>query len=303
MHELQCGIWQWDMQCHAAPDSKATLTHKLTFQFVVFPFTLAFTEPCESPDCENSSNCVQKAHNKILLFLRGQRSDDEQMHYVHGSLTGWMTDHCKPGFGKNISKDVCTECCITCPPGRFSTEYKTACTLCPHGSYNEKYGQTACKSCPKQHTTNRKGAKTASDCYRTLQIWIVFLIIPAGVILIMLASWLLSQPGCRRRLAARYVEADPELKAKVKTLASIATEAAIEAQRRKLRSPANNDTRHLPRHKCDYFHEESRGLLSNVTVTEASTHFSSDRSLNYAWPNEAQSSWEEGASHTTRGEE
>ncbi|XP_010209952.1 PREDICTED: zona pellucida-binding protein 2-like [Tinamus guttatus] len=113
IHDLQCGIQQWNVQCHAATDSIAALTHKLTFQFVVFPFALAFTEPCESSDCENSSNCVKKAYTKIQQYLRVQRSNDQQMHYIPGSLTSWMTDHCKPGFGKNVSGDVCIGCCAT----------------------------------------------------------------------------------------------------------------------------------------------------------------------------------------------
>ncbi|XP_062423954.1 zona pellucida-binding protein 1-like isoform X4 [Rhea pennata] len=306
IHGLQCEIQQWKMQCHAATNTIAMLTHKLIFQFVVFPFALAFTDPCESTDCESSSNCIKKAYTKIQRFLAVLNSQEynQQMHYIPGSLTSLKTDHCKPGFGKNTSNStVCTGCCITCPPGRFSAEYDTVCTLCPPGSYNEKYGQTACKSCPKQHTTDRKGAKTANHCHRTLQIWIVFFIIPTGVILVILTSWVIIQPCCRRRLAAQYIEAESELKNKLKTFASIATDAEIEAQRRKLRSPATYDRKHLPKKKGNFLQEESRGLLSSITVTEASTVFGSDHSPDYTWPNEAETSFEEGTSETTLGEE
>ncbi|XP_025964383.1 zona pellucida-binding protein 1-like isoform X2 [Dromaius novaehollandiae] len=297
IHDLQCGIQQWNMQCHAATDTIAMITHKLTFQFV---------DPCESSDCENSSSCIKKAYTKIHQFLRVLRSQDhnQQMHYIPGSLTGLKIDHCKPGFGKNISNStVCTECCIACPPGRISAEYNTVCTLCPPGSYNEKYGQTACKSCPKQHTTVRKGAKTASDCHRTLHIWIVFLVIPTGVIVVVLTSWVIIQLCCRRRLAVQYIEAEAELKTKLKTFANLATDAEIQAQRRKLRSPAKYDRKHLPKTKSGCLQEESRALLSNVTVTETSTPFGSDHFPDYTWPNKVETSFEEGISETTLGEE
>ncbi|XP_068787407.1 zona pellucida-binding protein 1-like isoform X8 [Struthio camelus] len=226
IHDLQCGIQQWNVQCHAATDTTAMLTRKLTFHFVV-----------------------------------------------------------------------------TCPPGRFSADYNTVCTLCAPGSYNEKYGQTACESCPKQHTSDRRGSKTASDCQRTLPIWIVFLIIPTGVILVLLISWVIIQPCCRRRLAAQYIEAESELKTKLKTFANIATVAEIRAQRRKLRSPAKYDRKHLRKNKCGCLQEESRGLLSNVTLTETSTPFGSDHSHNCTWPNEAETSFEEDRSENRWGEE
>ncbi|XP_062423955.1 zona pellucida-binding protein 1-like isoform X5 [Rhea pennata] len=252
IHGLQCEIQQWKMQCHAATNTIAMLTHKLIFQFVVFPFALAFTDPCESTDCESSSNCIKKAYTKIQRFLAVLNSQEynQQMHYIPGSLTSLKTDHCKPGFGKNTSNStVCTGCC------------------------------------------------------RTLQIWIVFFIIPTGVILVILTSWVIIQPCCRRRLAAQYIEAESELKNKLKTFASIATDAEIEAQRRKLRSPATYDRKHLPKKKGNFLQEESRGLLSSITVTEASTVFGSDHSPDYTWPNEAETSFEEGTSETTLGEE
>lgn len=33
IHNLQWGIQQWNVLCHAATDTLAMLTHKLTFQF------------------------------------------------------------------------------------------------------------------------------------------------------------------------------------------------------------------------------------------------------------------------------
>ncbi|XP_064362878.1 zona pellucida-binding protein 1-like isoform X4 [Dromaius novaehollandiae] len=229
IHDLQCGIQQWNMQCHAATDTIAMITHKLTFQFV---------DPCESSDCENSSSCIKKAYTKIHQFLRVLRSQDhnQQMHYIPGSLTGLKIDHCKPGFG-------------------------------------------------------------------TLHIWIVFLVIPTGVIVVVLTSWVIIQLCCRRRLAVQYIEAEAELKTKLKTFANLATDAEIQAQRRKLRSPAKYDRKHLPKTKSGCLQEESRALLSNVTVTETSTPFGSDHFPDYTWPNKVETSFEEGISETTLGEE
>ncbi|XP_067147178.1 uncharacterized protein [Apteryx mantelli] len=35
---------------------------EVRFMIYVFPFALAFTDPCESSDCENSFNCIKKVH-------------------------------------------------------------------------------------------------------------------------------------------------------------------------------------------------------------------------------------------------
>nr|XP_013813162.1 PREDICTED: uncharacterized protein LOC106496948 [Apteryx mantelli mantelli] len=258
---------------------------EVRFMIYVFPFALAFTDPCESSDCENSFNCIKK----VQLFISNMKIYFTVKIYLKEQTEALMENNCYDS--------------ITCPPGRFNAEYNTVCTFCPPGSYNEKYGQTACKSCPKQHTTDRKGAKTVSDCHRTLQIWIGFSIFSPGVILVVWASWVIIQPCCRKRLAAQYIEAESELKTKLKAFANIATDAEIQAQRRKLRSPAIYDRKHLPKNKGGCLQEESRGLLSNVTVTETSTPCGSDHSPDYTWPNEAETSFEEGASETTLGEE
>ncbi|XP_073185747.1 zona pellucida-binding protein 1-like [Lepidochelys kempii] len=193
IRDLQCEIRQWNSQCHAATDTMAMLTHKLTFQFVVFPFALAFAESCKSSKCENSTNYIKKAYTRIKQFFEVQNTESDhihQIHYISGSLTGKKVDHCKPGFGKNINNStLCPGCCVTCPPGRFSARYDTTCILCASGSYNKKYGQTACKNCPKTQTSDRRGAKTERECHGTLQIWIVFLISSLGTSLILVTSW------------------------------------------------------------------------------------------------------------------
>uniref|UniRef100_A0A8C3F010 Tyrosine-protein kinase ephrin type A/B receptor-like domain-containing protein n=1 Tax=Chrysemys picta bellii TaxID=8478 RepID=A0A8C3F010_CHRPI len=172
IRDLQCEIRQWNTQCHAATDTMAMLTHKLTFQFVVFPFALAFAESCKSSKCENSTNYIKKAYTKIKQFFEVQNSESDHIHqiyYISGSLTGKKVDHCKPGFGKNINNStLCPGCCVTCPPGRFSARYDTTCVLCASGSYNKKYGQTACKNCPKTQTSDRRGAKTERECHGKL---------------------------------------------------------------------------------------------------------------------------------------
>uniref|UniRef100_A0A8C8RI71 Ig-like domain-containing protein n=1 Tax=Pelusios castaneus TaxID=367368 RepID=A0A8C8RI71_9SAUR len=119
IRDLQCEIRQWNTQCHASTDTMAMLTHKLTFQFVVFPFALAFTEPCKSSECENSTNYIKKAYTKIKQFFEVQNTGSDhfhKIHYISGSLTGKKVDHCKPGFGKNINNStMCPGCCGECP--------------------------------------------------------------------------------------------------------------------------------------------------------------------------------------------
>uniref|UniRef100_A0A7M4F652 Zona-pellucida-binding protein 1/2 N-terminal domain-containing protein n=1 Tax=Crocodylus porosus TaxID=8502 RepID=A0A7M4F652_CROPO len=114
MRNLQCEIQQWNTQCHAATDTVAMLTHKLIFQFVVFPLTLAFADPCRSSECENF-NSIKKAYARIKQFFESQnivQHHSQQIHYISGSLSGIKMDHCKPGFGKNINNStMCPGCC------------------------------------------------------------------------------------------------------------------------------------------------------------------------------------------------
>ncbi|CAM5117475.1 unnamed protein product [Natator depressus] len=308
IRDLQCEIRQWNSQCHAATDTMAMLTHKLTFQFVVFPFALAFAEPCKSSKCENSTNYIKKAYTRIKQFFEVQNTESDhihQIHYISGSLTGKKVDHCKPGFGKNINNStLCPGCCVTCPPGRFSARYDTTCILCASGSYNKKYGQTACKNCPKTQTSDRRGAKTERECHGTLQIWIVFLISSLGTSLILLTSWVIIHKCCRRTLAARYIEeAESELKTRLKTFANIASDAEIEEQRSKLRNPDRYEKKNLPKYKVGFIEEESIGLLSNDGITETSTPVGSNPSPDRTWPSEVETSFEEGRSQGTLGGE
>ncbi|XP_043396278.1 zona pellucida-binding protein 1 isoform X2 [Chelonia mydas] len=283
IRDLQCEIRQWNSQCHAATDTMAILTHKLTFQFVVFPFALAFAEPCKSSKCENSTNYIKKAYTRIKQFFEVQNTESDhihQIHYISGSLT------------------------VTCPPGRFSARYDTTCVLCASGSYNKKYGQTACKNCPKTQTSDRRGAKTERECHGTLQIWIVFLISSLGTSLILLTSWVIIHKCCRRTLAARYIEeAESELKTRLKTFANIASDAEIEEQRSKLRNPDRYERKNLPKYKVGFIEEESIGLLSNDGITETSTPVGSNPSPDRTWPSEVETSFEEGRSQGTLGGE
>ncbi|XP_043396280.1 uncharacterized protein LOC119565343 isoform X4 [Chelonia mydas] len=284
------------------------VTTEIRFMVYVFPFALAFAEPCKSSKCENSTNYIKKAYTRIKQFFEVQNTESDhihQIHYISGSLTGKKVDHCKPGFGKNINNStLCPGCCVTCPPGRFSARYDTTCVLCASGSYNKKYGQTACKNCPKTQTSDRRGAKTERECHGTLQIWIVFLISSLGTSLILLTSWVIIHKCCRRTLAARYIEeAESELKTRLKTFANIASDAEIEEQRSKLRNPDRYERKNLPKYKVGFIEEESIGLLSNDGITETSTPVGSNPSPDRTWPSEVETSFEEGRSQGTLGGE
>ncbi|KAH1177492.1 hypothetical protein KIL84_011194 [Mauremys mutica] len=284
------------------------VTTEIRFMVYVFPFALAFAESCKSSKCENSTNYIKKAYTKIKQFFEVQNTESDhirQIHYISGSLTGKKVDHCKPGFGKNINNStLCPGCCVTCPPGRFSARYDTTCILCASGSYNKKYGQTACKNCPKAQTSDRRGAKTERECHGTLQIWIVFLISSLGTSLILVTAWAIIHKCCRRTLAARYIEeAESELKTRLKTFANIASDAEIEEQRSKLRNPDRYERKNLPKYKVGFIEEESIGLLSNDGITETSTPVGSNPSPDRTWPSEVETSFEEGRSQGTLEEE
>ncbi|XP_043364485.1 uncharacterized protein LOC119850904 isoform X4 [Dermochelys coriacea] len=284
------------------------VTTEIRFMVYVFPFALAFAEPCKSSKYENSTNYIKKAYTRIKQFFEVQNTESDhihQIHYISGSLTGKKVDHCKPGFGKNINNStLCPGCCVTCPPGRFSARYDTTCILCASGSYNKKYGQTACKNCPKTQTSDRRGAKTERECHGTLQIWIVFLISSLGTSLILVTSWGIIHKCCRRTLAARYIEeAESELKTRLKTFANIASDAEIEEQRSKLRNPDRYERKNLPKYKVGFIEEESIGLLSNDGITETSTPVGSNPSPDHTWPSEVETSFEEGRSQGTLGGE
>uniref|UniRef100_A0A8C0HJ45 Zona-pellucida-binding protein 1/2 N-terminal domain-containing protein n=1 Tax=Chelonoidis abingdonii TaxID=106734 RepID=A0A8C0HJ45_CHEAB len=106
IRDLQCEIRQWNTQCHAATDTMAMLTHKLTFQFVVSSFD------------SDSAPIEINAYTKIKQFFEVQNTESDhihQIHYISGSLTGKKVDHCKPGFGKNINNStLCPGCCGEC---------------------------------------------------------------------------------------------------------------------------------------------------------------------------------------------
>ncbi|KAJ7313672.1 hypothetical protein JRQ81_005268 [Phrynocephalus forsythii] len=169
---LDCELRQWSAQCHTSADALEKITHTLTFQFVVYPLLLTIEDLCRSSVCENSTNSMRKAYTEIKRFFEVPKTDSshhDNLSYVPGSLTGVKVDHCKPGFGKNINdlsnNTMCPGCCVTCPPGRFSAKSNAICTLCPAGSYNDKYGQVECENCPEAQSSDRRGAKTERECH------------------------------------------------------------------------------------------------------------------------------------------
>ncbi|XP_053116098.1 zona pellucida-binding protein 2-like isoform X2 [Hemicordylus capensis] len=277
VNNLGCEIQQWSTQCHSSTDSLEKITHRITFQFVVFPLVLTVADFCRSSQCENSTSNIKKAYARIKQFFDVQNTDSSpsnSLNYISGSLTGVKVDHCKPGFGKNVitinNNTMCPGCCVTCPPGRFSAKYDTTCTLCAAGSYNERYGQTACNNCPDGESSDEKGARIEGKCHRILSMWIVLLISSGATSLILVTIWLIITKCCRKTIAAQYIkEAESELKKRLQTFANIASDAEIQKQRSKL-SPIKVQRKDQSKYKVDFL-EESVGLLSNDEVTEPST--------------------------------
>ncbi|XP_053219400.1 uncharacterized protein LOC128400831 isoform X3 [Podarcis raffonei] len=273
VYNLGCEIKQWSTQCHASTDTLEKITHKLTFQFVVFPLALTTADLCRSSQCGNSTSNMKEAYTKISEFFEVENahsSHSDYSSYLHGTLNAVKVDHCKPGFGKIINalsnNTECPGCCVTCPPGRFSAEYGTICTLCPAGSYNEKYGQAACENCPKTQSSDGEGAKTGRSCHKILPMWMVFLISSAGTSLILVTIWVIISRCCKKTIAAQYIrEAESGLKRRLQAFANIASDAEVEEQRSKL-SPIK-----MHRNKVDFLEDESVGLLSNDEATEPPT--------------------------------
>ncbi|XP_039383779.1 uncharacterized protein LOC120399517 isoform X7 [Mauremys reevesii] len=228
-----------------------------------------------------------------------------EIYNIHGSDSGsYICNVIYVHNNKYVTTEIRFMVYVTCPPGRFSARYDTTCILCASGSYNKKYGQTACKNCPKTQTSDRRGAKTERECHGTLQIWIIFLISSLGTSLILVTAWAIIHKCCRRTLAARYIEeAESELKTRLKTFANIASDAEIEEQRSKLRNPDRYERKNLPKYKVGFIEEESIGLLSNDGITETSTPVGSNPSPDRTWPSEVETSFEEGRSQGTLEEE
>ncbi|XP_053116100.1 zona pellucida-binding protein 1-like isoform X3 [Hemicordylus capensis] len=118
VNNLGCEIQQWSTQCHSSTDSLEKITHRITFQFVVFPLVLTVADFCRSSQCENSTSNIKKAYARIKQFFDVQNTDSSpsnSLNYISGSLTGVKVDHCKPGFGKNVitinNNTMCPGCC------------------------------------------------------------------------------------------------------------------------------------------------------------------------------------------------
>ncbi|XP_025029310.1 zona pellucida-binding protein 1-like [Python bivittatus] len=277
IYNLGCEIKQWNTQCHAATDTLEKITHKFTFQFIVFPLVLGTADFCRRSQCEHSTSSIKKAYVKIKQFfevLNTESFPGDLLSYVPGTLAGVKVDHCKPGFGKNTStmsnNTICPGCCVTCPPGRFSAKYGTICTLCPAGSYNGKYGQVACENCPKKQSSDGKGAVTERKCHKILPMWTAFLISSTATSIFLVTIWIIIINCCKKTIAAQYIkEAESQLKRRLQAFANIASDTEIQEQRSKL-SPIKQQ-----RNKIGFLEEESMGLLSNDEITEPSTRGSS----------------------------
>ncbi|XP_060103722.1 uncharacterized protein LOC132577949 [Heteronotia binoei] len=297
---LECEIRQWQVECHAATDTMDKLTYKLTFQFAVFPLEMPVTDLCRSSPCDYSNSNIKKAYDKIRVLFEDHSADSshsDTLNYIPGSLTGVKIDHCKPGFGKNIStidnSTQCPGCCVTCPPGSFSAKYDTVCILCAAGSYNDKYGQAACENCPKAQSSYEKGAQTERKCHRILPMWLVFLISSTATSLLLVTIWAVITKCCKRTLAAQYIrEAESEVKKRLQTFANIASDAEIQEQRNKL-SPIKVQRKKQPKYNVDFADEESVGLLSNDDVTEPSTSAGVSPSPDVTGPSELETSFED----------
>ncbi|KAG8139650.1 hypothetical protein E2320_002411 [Naja naja] len=268
IYKLNCEIKQWNTQCHTATDTLKKITHKFTFQFIVFPLGLGTGDFCQNFHCEHSKSSIRKAYVKIKQFFEVLNTDSfpgDLLSYVPGTLSGVKIDHCKPGFGKNTStmnnNTVCPGCC-----GRYSAKYGTNCILCPAGSYNGKYGQVACENCPNHQSSDGKGAVTGKKCHKILPMWMAFLISSTATSIFLGTTWMIIINCCKKTIATQYIkEAESQVKRRLQAFANIASDTEIQEQRNKL-NPIKQQ-----RNKISFLEEESIGLLSSDEITEAFT--------------------------------
>lgn len=94
-------------------------------------------------------------------------------------------------------------------------------------------------------------------------------------------------------MAAQYIrEAESEVKKRLQSFASIASDAEIQEQRNKL-SPIKVQRKNQPKYKVDFVEEESVGLLSNDDMTEPSTSAGVSPSPDVTGPSELETSFED----------
>ncbi|XP_053116102.1 uncharacterized protein LOC128329260 isoform X5 [Hemicordylus capensis] len=242
------------------------LTTEINFMVYVYHMpekSINLLSEFTSESCEN--NIVASFEKYLLEKL------ESLVNNLGCEIQQWSTQcHSSTDSLEKITHRITFQFVVTCPPGRFSAKYDTTCTLCAAGSYNERYGQTACNNCPDGESSDEKGARIEGKCHRILSMWIVLLISSGATSLILVTIWLIITKCCRKTIAAQYIkEAESELKKRLQTFANIASDAEIQKQRSKL-SPIKVQRKDQSKYKVDFL-EESVGLLSNDEVTEPST--------------------------------
>lgn len=62
---------------------------------------------------------------------------------------------------------------VDCPMGTYSVSGR--CLLCEKGTYQDEKGQTVCKSCPTETTTEFVGSQDVSYCTGLFYLTITFI--------------------------------------------------------------------------------------------------------------------------------
>ena len=57
---------------------------------------------------------------------------------------------------------------VLCTPGSFHNVTENTCQYCPLSQYQDEFGQTSCKACPKGKFTRRRETTSIDECLSKL---------------------------------------------------------------------------------------------------------------------------------------
>lgn len=113
---------------------------------------------------------VQKLRQKIQKMTKSGQLNllDEKTNREIGKLalniqtifSDELKEHCDAGSIFHRDK------CVQCPPGTFYNLKKNYCSSCRLGEYQDKFGETSCKECPKETSTKKNRSVSVNNCIK-----------------------------------------------------------------------------------------------------------------------------------------
>ncbi|NXX74245.1 ZPBP2 protein, partial [Urocolius indicus] len=151
--DLKCHITEPFYKCHSIRTPEQGLLHELFISFQVNPFASRWEGICHQIPyyCEDSTNRrVEEARVRTAKFfekqaylLKHELQTVPAIYYLENSIAMTRINHCRPGFGKNITHKKCAACCVVCEPGTYSPNNDVTCQICARPQV-KTYGATSC---------------------------------------------------------------------------------------------------------------------------------------------------------------